>query len=184
MQEGASQIPAEPEQPASGPATSSQEVEAELERILASPIFCRAPRHSRFLEFVVRKTLAGSANCVKESLIGMEVFGRPADYDPGAEPAVRVEAGRLRVRLAEYYKDFGKHDPIHIYLPKGSYVPAFSRNGTEPQLEEAMPHLNSSGGVVAVPPLATGSVESLRRAYRRLGPLSGVFRSRAQSALR
>ncbi len=118
-------------------ATSPQEVEAELERILASPGFRRAPRHSRFLEFVVRKTLAGSADCVKESLIGVEVFDRPAGYDSGSEPVVRVEAGRLRLRLAEYYKESGRHDPIQIHLPRGTYVPAFTRNGVEPALLEA-----------------------------------------------
>ncbi len=136
MQDRALQIPPEPEQPASCPAISSQEVEAELEKILASPLFSRAPRHSRFLEFVVRKKLAGLTECVKESLIGVEVFGRSPDYDPGSEPAVRVEAGRLRARLAEYYKDLGRHDPIQIYLPKGTYVPVFSRNGVTPPLEE------------------------------------------------
>jgi tetratricopeptide (TPR) repeat protein len=124
------------ERTSTGVAISAQEVEAELEKILASPLFRRAPRHSCFLEFVVRKTLAGSADCVKESLIGVEVFGRRADYDPGAEPAVRVEAGRLRSRLADYYAELGRHDPIHIHLPRGTYVPIFSRNGTEPRLEE------------------------------------------------
>ena len=133
MQERA---PQKPELLASGPAISSQDVEAELRKILASPLFRRSPRHSRFLEFVVRQTLAGSADCVKESLIGVEVFGRRADYDPGAEPAVRIEAGRLRSRLADYYKELGEQDPIHIHLPKGTYVPVFSRNGVAPPVEE------------------------------------------------
>ena len=80
--------------------------------------------------------MAGSADGVKESLIGVEVFGRRADYDPGAEPAVRIEAGRLRSRLADYYKELGERDPIHIHLPKGTYVPVFSRNGVAPPVEE------------------------------------------------
>lgn len=111
---------------------SPQEVGVELERILASPLFRKAPRHSRFLSFVVRKTLAGSGDCIKESLIGLEVFDRPPDYDPGAEPIVRVEAGRLRSRLAEYYDDSGRIDPIRINLPRGTYVPVFRRKGTPP----------------------------------------------------
>ncbi len=136
MQDRAPQILPEPERPASGPAISSQEVEAELAKVLASPLFRRAPRHSCFLEFVVRKKLAGSEDCVKESLIGVEVFGRPAGYDPGSEPAVRVEAGRLRLRLTEYYIGPGRHDPIQIHLPKGTYIPVFSRNGVESSPEE------------------------------------------------
>lgn len=132
-----------------GPSTSvaipSHEVEVELERILASLTFRRAPRHSRFLSFVVRESLNGSVDCVKESVIGVEVFDRPAGYDPGAEPMVRVEAGRLRLRLAEYYKELGRHDAIHIDLPRGAYVPVFSRNGVEPALEEPADRVSEAG---------------------------------------
>ena len=149
MQVRASQILPEPERPDSCPAISSQEVEAELAKVLASSLFRRAPRHSRFLEFVVRKKLAGSADCVKESLIGVEVFGRPADYDPGAEPAVRVEAGRLRARLAEYYEGAGSHDQVRINLPKGTYVPIFSRNGIGSPVEEEVAAGESQERVIA-----------------------------------
>lgn len=119
-------------------AISPEEVEAELQRILASPIFRRAPGHTRFLEFVVQKTLAGPANLIKEYSIGVEVFGRrSSDYDTGLDPGVRVEAGRLRLRLAKYYQTLGKHDQVRIELPRGTYVPVFHRNGVEPTLEEA-----------------------------------------------
>jgi adenylate cyclase len=124
-----------------GPSTdveiSPQEIEAELDKILASPLFRRAPGQSRFLEFVVRKTLEGSADLIKEYSIGLEVFDRRSDdYDTGLDPAVRVEAGRLRFRLAEYYKGCGEHDPIQIQLPKGTYVPVFSRNRVVPTTRE------------------------------------------------
>jgi hypothetical protein len=116
-------------------AISPAEIEAELERILASPAFRKSPRHRRFLKFVVGEALVGAERSIKETLIGVEVFDRPAGYDPGAEPMVRVEAGRLRTRLDEYYKEMGGHDPIHIHLPKGSYVPVFYRNGVGCELE-------------------------------------------------
>ena len=138
MQDGSLPNHAEQERPGAAEAISSEEVEAELQRVLASPIFSKAPRHSCFLEFVVRKTLEGSADQVKEYLIGVEVFRRPADYDPSTDPGVRVEAGRLRSRLAEYYKNLGRQDPIHIGLPKGTYVPVFYRNGVEPPLEDGV----------------------------------------------
>ena len=104
-------------------------VEAQLQRILSSPLFAKAPRHTRFLSFVVGKALAGEGESVKEYLIGLEVFDRQSGYDPGSDPIVRAEARRLRARLAEYYRDFGQHDPVHIELPKGTYVPVFHRNG-------------------------------------------------------
>ena len=138
MQEGTLPSHAEQERLGAAEAISAEEVEAELQKILASPIFSKAPRHSCFLEFVVRKTLEGSAHQVKEYLIGVAVFRRPADYDPSTDPGVRVEAGRLRSRLAEYYKKLGRQDPIHISLPKGTYVPVFYRNGVGPPLEEGV----------------------------------------------
>ncbi|MGO9402948.1 MAG: tetratricopeptide repeat protein [Terriglobales bacterium] len=117
----------------------ASEVEAELQRILSSPTFRNAPRHCRFLSFVVWKALAGEKETVKEYLIGLEVFDRPAGYDPSSDPIVRAEARRLRSRLADYYTTLGKLDHVRIELPKGTYVPVFHRNGIEPSLEEASP---------------------------------------------
>ena len=113
-----------------------EEVEAELQRLLSSPAFRNAPRHCRFLKFAVRKALDGEGQTVKEYLIGLEVFDRPANYDPASDQIVRAEARRLRSRLADYYRQPGKLDPIHIDLPKGTYVPVFYRNGAEPSAQE------------------------------------------------
>ena len=111
------------------PPLAAGQVQSQLEKILASPLFCKAPRHSRFLTFVVHKTLAGEADAVKEYVIGLEVFDRSPGYDPGTDPIVRAEARRLRSRLADYYREFGQQDPVHIDLPKGTYVPTFHGNG-------------------------------------------------------
>jgi serine/threonine-protein kinase len=100
-----------------------------LERVLASPGFARNERLSRFLRFVVERHLEGKDAEIKESLLAIEVFGRPPDYDPKQDPIVRTEASRLRARLSEYYVGEGKDDPLVIELPKGGYVPAF-RQGT------------------------------------------------------
>ena len=62
---------------------------------------------------------------VKEYQIATEVFGRSAGFDPQADSTVRVQAGRLRVKLAEYYATEGTDDPIIVELPKGSYVLSF-----------------------------------------------------------
>jgi TolB-like protein/Flp pilus assembly protein TadD len=97
----------------------------QLERVLASPGFARNERQSRFLRFVVERHLEGKDGEIKESLLAIEVFGRPPDYDPKQDPIVRTEASRLRARLSEYYLGDGKDDPLVIELPKGGYVPAF-----------------------------------------------------------
>src|SRR5271165_1462567 len=128
------------EQPQSpGVPIPPEEIKAELQRILSSPTFRNAPRHSEFLRFVVGKALAGEAENVKEYLIGMEVFHRRSDYDPATDPIVRAEARRLRARLAEYYGTLGELDQVRIALPKGTYVPAFYRKGVETPPAETEP---------------------------------------------
>ena len=101
---------------------SASDIRAELERILASRCFQQASRASHFLRFVVEQTLAGSGQRLKGYTIGVEVFGRPADFDAQSDALVRVEAGRLRRRLVEYYASEGAGDRIRIELPRGSYA--------------------------------------------------------------
>ena len=101
---------------------SSQEVRAELDRILDSRCFHQAGRASDFLRYVVEQTLAGEGARLKGYTIGVEVFGRPPDFDPQSDALVRVEAGRLRRRLHEYYAGEGADDPVRIDLPRGCYV--------------------------------------------------------------
>jgi hypothetical protein len=69
--------------------------------------------------------LFGRGDELKESVIGVEYFGRPADYDVRQDSVVRNEAGKLRSRLAEYYVGEGADDGLIIDLPKGAYKPAF-----------------------------------------------------------
>ena len=101
---------------------SATEVRAGLERILASRCFQQAVRASHFLKFVVEETLTGGGQRLKGYTIGVEVFGRPADFDAQSDALVRVEAGRLRRRLVEYYASEGAGDPLRIELPRGSYA--------------------------------------------------------------
>ncbi len=79
-----------------------------------------------FLRFVVEKTLANEDVQLKEYTIATEVFGRRSDYDPRIDSVVRVQAGRLRTKLQEYYTVEGKNDQIVIDLPKGHYHPVFN----------------------------------------------------------
>jgi TolB-like protein/Flp pilus assembly protein TadD len=113
-------------------ATEEAEVHAarrQLDRVLASPGFARNERLSRFLRFVVERHLEGRDAELKESLLAIELFGRPAGYDPRQDPIVRTEASRLRARLSEYYLGEGKNDPVVIDVPKGGYVPVARKVG-------------------------------------------------------
>jgi TolB-like protein len=101
------------------------QVSAQLERILASPGFASADRASRFLRFVVERTIAGEGDQLKEYVIGRAVFDRSDDYDPRIDSIVRVEAGRLRSKIDEYYSGPGQADSILIQLRRVSYAPAF-----------------------------------------------------------
>lgn len=103
----------------------AEAVLAHLGRVLASPKFARNERMSRFLRFVVESDLSGRTAALKESVIGVEVFGRKPGYDPQQDAIVRTEAARLRARLAEYYQGEGRTDTIVIDLPKGGYFPRF-----------------------------------------------------------
>src|SRR5215475_2360857 len=87
--------------------------------------FARNDRISSFLRFVVEQELSGSGNQIKESIIGVEVFGRRPDYNVRQDSIVRTEAGKLRTRLSKYYANGGAADELIIDLPKGGYRPVF-----------------------------------------------------------
>jgi TolB-like protein len=106
---------------------SANEVRLQLDRILASEGFANAERMSKFLRYVVDRTLAGETDQIKEYAIGVDVFGRDGSYDPRLDSIVRVEARRLRSKVDEYYAGHGRNDDIVIRLRRGSYAPSFER---------------------------------------------------------
>jgi serine/threonine-protein kinase len=104
----------------------------QLDRIVDSGAFRNAGRLRAFLRFVVEETLAGRQGEIKEYPIAVVVCGRPPSFDPKLDPIVRVDATRLRSRLATYYQTEGTADEIRIELPKGSYVPSFAQVALAP----------------------------------------------------
>src|SRR5215472_13548386 len=114
---------------------SAEAVRKELERVLASKGFARNERLSRFLRVAVERHLEGRGGDLKESVIGIEVFGRQPGFDPKQDSTVRSEAARLRARLAEYYAGEGSGDAVIIELPKGGYIPAFRVPGSIERLK-------------------------------------------------
>jgi len=79
----------------------------------------------QLLRFLVDSTLKGDAVHLKETTIGVAVFGRNPDYDPKVDTIVRSQAWRLRSKLKKYYSSEGAMDPIVIEVPIGHYVPTF-----------------------------------------------------------
>jgi TolB-like protein len=105
-----------------------ESIRQELDRLLSSKVFFPARRSQSFLRYVIDKSLAG--NPPKEYEIAVEVLGKGADYDPAIDSTVRVEAGRLRNKLREYYDVEGAADPILITIPKGGYAAVFTPRET------------------------------------------------------
>ena len=103
----------------------------QLEKVLNSRTLHNSENLKAFLRFVVEKTLSNEDAYLKEYTIATEVFGRKSDYDPRIDSVVRVQAGRLRTKLQEYYTAEGKNDQIVIDLPKGHYHPVFTLHSAE-----------------------------------------------------
>ena len=154
----------------------------QLERLLASPHFASSPRCQKLLRYVVEKTIQGSAESLKERNLGVEVFGREAAYDTNANPMVRVAAGEVRKKLAQYYFEPGSLGQIRIEIPVGSYVPEFTLPNPGPADKKRAPRpeavhpdvaeVQAEATLVAVP-LAT--VRPRRRAVKLAVLASGLL---------
>ena len=108
-------------------AVPRQEVEAHLDRVLASPTFKGAERSAQVLRYIVSETLQGRGANLKDYTLGAEGLGRGEAFDPRTDPIARVEASRLRTRLELYYATDGAMDEVRILVPRGGYVPVFER---------------------------------------------------------
>ncbi len=94
---------------------------AQVERILQSDTFRSTEVLRRLLRFLADRSIEGDADQLKEYAIGLDALGKPATYDPRHDAGVRIQVGRLRQKLAEYYRTEGKDDPVNIDLPKGHF---------------------------------------------------------------
>ncbi len=151
-------------QPPPGSGTNSSPTEEairqQLAKILASPQFVNSPNLRNFLRFIVEKTLAGESADIKGYTVATQVLGRKADFDPNLDPIVRIQAGRLRRALDQYYRVQGKSDGVVIDVPKGSYVPVFRSVSRQEGAGIVIPEVRQepilalpSGPSVAVMPL-------------------------------
>jgi hypothetical protein len=106
---------------------------AAIDRLASSRILHGSESLCRLLRYLAEHSLQNPGVPIKEYQIATEVFGRPADFDPHLDSAIRVQAGRLRLKLAEYYATEGEHDPILVELPKGNYTLSFQSRAVAPK---------------------------------------------------
>lgn len=93
----------------------------QIERLTHSSVLHSSESLCKLLRYLAKQAVDHPGEPVKEYQIATEVFGRPADFNPQSDSAIRVQAGRLRTKLAEYYTAEGATDPVVVELPKGSY---------------------------------------------------------------
>jgi hypothetical protein len=147
-------------------AERQQVIYATLQPLLASQYFRKSKRYPALLEYIVRHTLKGAVESLKERFIGAEVFGRPIDYDTNSDPCVRVAAGEVRRRMALYYSE-NIDVPVRIELPLGSYVAEFHFANLPKENEEQ----EESGNRIETPKKETSLEHETTTYIRRLTPM-------------
>ena len=175
----------EVEPPILAEAANAVALRDQVARILESGHFAKSERLKRFLRFVTEETLKGLSTEMKEAVIGIEVFDRDAaTYDPRLDPIVRVQAGRVRAKLAAYYAQEGAKDRVVVELPRGQYIPRFSVQSTassraigalantevtawEANTIAVLPFANHSPADPAADYFSDGLIEKLIRALAR-----------------
>jgi hypothetical protein len=110
----------------------------QLGKIAQSPVLHGSESLCRLLHYLGEHALNRPGEHLKEYQIATEIFGRPADFNPQSDSTVRVQVGRLRTKLAEYYGANGMDDPIVVDLPKGSYAISFHHREKSPKVADPL----------------------------------------------
>ena len=159
--------------------TDKTAVLSQLERMLQCEMFSHGERQSRFLRHIVEATLDGNAEQLNQFTVGVDVFDRDETFDPTIDSIVRVEAGRLRAKLTQYYAEVGKDDPVRIDLPKGGYAVAIRITPKSPSKKSATQLRPSRLAVYAI---AAGMVATIAAVFILL-PFLGLPAPRAPEAV-
>ena len=146
-------------------ATDFTDERNELQAVLDSGIFHRAPNLANVLTYVCAKYFEGAAEQIKEYNIAVEALGRPAEFDQRRDSIVRVEAHRLRKRLRDFYEAEGARHSVRIEIPSGQYAPQFLRQ-TPP-----LPSLSEVAVVLPVEEPETQAVATIPQAAPPPAPL-------------
>ncbi len=105
--------------------TEREHLLEQINRLVSSHALHGSESLCKLLRYLAKHAVDHPGTPIKEFQIATEVFGRSADFDPQLDSMVRVQAGRLRSKLTEYYSSDGLEDPIVVELPKGTYVLSF-----------------------------------------------------------
>jgi hypothetical protein len=107
--------------------------QTQVQRIIQSKAFRTSEVHRNLLQYLAEKSLSGAADSLKEYTVGLDVFSKPASYDPRQESVVRMHVARLRQKLAEYYRTEGLDDPVLVEVPKGGFKVTFAAREIAPE---------------------------------------------------
>src|SRR5580658_2931218 len=119
----------------------------QIDKIIKSHSLRGSESLRKLLQYLATQALNHPDAPLKEYQIATEVYGRPSDFDPQTDSTVRVQAGRLRLKLGEYYAAEGAADPLVVKIPKGSYHLTFEARSLQPKA------IGSGGGPLhSVPP--------------------------------
>jgi Tfp pilus assembly protein PilF len=150
--------------------------------ILSSETFKRSERARSLLAYLVEREQAGESEHLKGYAIAIDVFGKDAEFDASTDAVVRVQAGRLRELLAQYYDGEGRSDPLRIVIPRGSYVPVYETNvppGTEPAVSQNEPEVVTASPVPIAEPApavaARGGLHQVRLLWGALAVVTALL---------
>jgi hypothetical protein len=114
--------------------SQKDQLPGQIDRLAGSTVLHNAESLCKLLRYLSKRAIDHPGEPVKEYQIATEVFGRPADFDPQIDSTIRVQVGRLRTKLAEYYTAEGAEDPVIVELPKGSYHLEFHHRAASPKV--------------------------------------------------
>jgi hypothetical protein len=142
-------------------APTPQECLAQVDRLVGSPLLYGSEALSKLLRYLAHHTISSPGDHLKEYQIATEVLGRPAEFDPQSDSSVRVQVGRLRAKLAEYYNSTGSHDPILVDVPKGRYSLSFERREAPVEVQAVSKAAAPDPPPAAVPRIRSAGVIGL-----------------------
>jgi hypothetical protein len=161
---------------------------AQLQRILESRTFRNTEVLKRLLDYLGQKALAGETENLKEYTVGLGAFGKPDNYDPKMDSSVRVQAGKLRQKLDEYYRTEGVSDLLIVELPKGHFALEFRERDRpvvalpqSPEIRRANPLFPWIFAAVAIAIAAASAAYAMRA--KREDPLIPRYRNPSIVAL-
>jgi hypothetical protein len=122
---------------------------AQIDRLLNSHVLHGSESLCKLLRYLAEHALDHPGSPLKEYQIATEVFRRSPNFDPQSDSTIRVQAGRLRLKIAEYYASEGADEPIQVEIPKGTYVVSFHPRESVVTRQQALSHSAGHGDMAA-----------------------------------